>query len=45
MARLSDENYTNISGIVIQGTADELKEIENNPMIKHAILGNIVDKF
>ena len=34
-----------MSGIVIQGTDDELKEIKDNPMIKHAILGNIVDKF
>ncbi len=40
-----DENYTNISGIVMQGTAKELKEIKENTMIKHAILGNILDKF
>lgn len=40
-----DENYTNISGIVVQGTSDELKELKDNIMIKHAILGNVVDSF
>lgn len=42
---ITDENYTNISGIVIQATADELQELKDNPMIRYAILGNIVDKF
>lgn len=42
---IGDGGYTNISGIVVQGTADELKNLESNSMIKHAILGNIVDKF
>ncbi|MCF0149432.1 MAG: anti sigma factor C-terminal domain-containing protein [Clostridium sp.] len=42
---IRDGSYTNISGVVVQGTAEELKKLESNSMIKHAILGNIVDKF
>jgi len=42
---ISDINYNKISGIVVQGTANELKELRDNSMIKHAVLGNIVDKF
>ena len=37
--------YLISSGIVVQGTAKDLKEIKENPMIKHAILGNILDKL
>lgn len=39
------KDYTNISGIVVQGTPKELIQLKNSPMIKHAILGNITDKF
>lgn len=34
-----------ISGIVIVGTTSQLKEFEDVDIIKHSILGNIVDKF
>ncbi len=45
ITEIGNGNYTNISGIVVQGTSDELKELKDNPIIKHALLGNIVDKF
>ena len=34
-----------ISGIVVVGTASQLKELEGVNIIKHSILGNVVDKF
>lgn len=34
-----------ISGIVVVGTPSKLKSLENNKIIKHAILGNVVNKF
>jgi len=40
-----NENNFNISGIVVVGSPKELKAIQNNPMIKHAILGTVVDKY
>lgn len=40
-----NENNFKISGIVVVGTPKELKEIKDNPMIKHAIIGSIVDKY
>lgn len=40
-----DENNIKIIGAVVVGSPKELKNIENNPMIKHAVLGTVVDKF
>lgn len=40
-----NENNFKISGIVVVGSPEELKKIQNNPMIKHAILGTVVDKY
>lgn len=40
-----DENNIKISGVVIQGNPNELLKMQDNPMIKHAVLGNVVDKY
>ena len=40
-----DENNIKIIGVVVVGSPKELKNIQNNPMIKHAILGTVVDKY
>lgn len=40
-----NENNFKISGIIVVGSPEELKKIQNNPMIKHAILGTVVDKY
>ncbi|MDR3595681.1 anti sigma factor C-terminal domain-containing protein [Clostridium sp.] len=40
-----DENNIKIIGAVVVGSPKELKAIENNPMIKHAVLGTVVDKY
>ena len=40
-----DENNFKISGIVVVGSPKELKALQNNPMIKHAIIGTVVDKY
>jgi hypothetical protein len=40
-----DENNFRISGVVVVGTPKELMSIQKNPMIKHAILGTVVDKY
>lgn len=40
-----DENNIKIIGAVVVGSPKELKAIQNNPMIKHAVLGNVVDKY
>ncbi|WP_238916383.1 anti sigma factor C-terminal domain-containing protein [Clostridium sp. YIM B02555] len=40
-----DENNIKIIGAVVVGSSKELKAIQNNPMIKHAVLGTVVDKY
>lgn len=40
-----DENNFKISGIVVVGSPKDLKALRNNPMVKHAIIGNVVDKY
>jgi hypothetical protein len=40
-----DENNIKLNGVVIVGSPKELKALQNNPMIKHAIIGNVVDKY
>lgn len=40
-----DENNIEINGIVVIGTLKEIKELKDNTMIKHAILGNVVGKY
>ncbi|WP_338422882.1 anti sigma factor C-terminal domain-containing protein [Clostridium beijerinckii] len=40
-----DENDIRIIGAVVVGRPKELKAIENNPIIKHAVLGTVVDKY
>ena len=40
-----NENNFKISGIVVVGSPKELKAVQNNCMIKHAILGTVVDKY
>ncbi|WP_342212382.1 anti sigma factor C-terminal domain-containing protein [Clostridium beijerinckii] len=40
-----DENDIRIIGAVVVGSPKELKAIENNPIIKHAVLGTVVDKY
>jgi len=40
-----DENNIKIIGAVVVGSPKELKNIKDNPMIKHAILGTVVDKY
>lgn len=40
-----DENNFKISGIVVVGSPKDLKPLQNNPIIKHAIIGNVVDKY
>ena len=40
-----DENNIKIIGAVVVGSPKELRNIQNNPMIKHAILGTVVDKY
>lgn len=40
-----NENNFKISGIIVVGSPEDLKKIQNNPMIKHAILGTVVDKY
>lgn len=32
-------------GVVVVGTKEELSRLENNPMIKHSVIGNVVDKY
>ena len=40
-----DETNIKIIGAVVVGSPKELKAIQNNSMIKHAILGAVVDKY
>ncbi len=40
-----DEKNIKIAGAVVVGSPKELKGIQNNPIIKHAILGTVVDKY
>lgn len=40
-----NENNFKISGIVVVGSPKELKAIQNNPMIKHAVIGTVADKY
>lgn len=40
-----DENNIKLNGIVVVGSPKELKSLQNNPMIKHSIIGNVVDKY
>ena len=40
-----DETNIKIIGAVVVGSPKELKAIQNNSMIKHAILGTVVDKY
>lgn len=40
-----DENNIEISGVVVQGNPEDLKKFENNNMIKHGILGNVIDEI
>lgn len=44
---VGDINFDNIkiSGIVVVGTSKELKELKDNSMIKHAVIGSVVDKY
>ncbi|NFR86147.1 MULTISPECIES: anti sigma factor C-terminal domain-containing protein [unclassified Clostridium] len=40
-----DSDNLKINGVVIVGTPSELKKLQNNPIIKHAILGTVTDKY
>lgn len=40
-----DLDNIKISGIVVIGSPEQLITLQNNPMIKHSILGNVVDKY
>lgn len=40
-----DEDNIKIIGAVVVGSPEDLKKIQNNSMIKHAILGTVVDKY
>ncbi|GEA33881.1 MULTISPECIES: anti sigma factor C-terminal domain-containing protein [Clostridium] len=40
-----DESDIRIIGAVVVGSPKELKAIENNPIIEHAVLGTVVDKY
>lgn len=40
-----DENNIKIIGVVVVGSIKELKALQENSMIKHAIIGNVVDKY
>lgn len=40
-----DENNFRISGVVVVGSPKELMSIQNNPIIKHAVIGTVVDKY
>lgn len=40
-----DENNIKIIGAVVVGSPKDLKKIENNSMIKHAIIGTVTDKY
>lgn len=40
-----DKNNFKISGIIVQGTPEELDDLENNSAIKHAVMGNVVNKY
>lgn len=40
-----DENNIKIIGAVVVGSPKELKNIKNNSMIKHSIIGTVVDKY
>ncbi len=40
-----DESNIRIIGAVVVGSTKELKAIQGNPMIKHAILETVVDKY
>lgn len=40
-----DENNIKISGVVVHGNPDELKKLQENKIIKHAILGTVADKY
>ncbi len=34
-----------INGVVVIGTPDELKTLQNNSIIKHSIIGSVVDRY
>lgn len=40
-----DIDNLKINGVVVVGTPNELKGLQNNLIIKHAIIGSIVDKY
>lgn len=40
-----DLNNIKINGIVVTGSPEELSNLQNIKIIKHSVLGNIVDKF
>lgn len=40
-----DENNIKIIGAVVVGKPKELKAIQNNSMIKHAVIGTVVDEY
>ena len=40
-----DGNNIKIIGVVVVGSPKELKVIQNDAMIKHAVLGTVVDKY
>ena len=40
-----DLDNLKINGIVVVGTPSELKKLQNNSIIKHAILGTVTDKY
>ncbi|NSB30876.1 anti sigma factor C-terminal domain-containing protein [Clostridium saccharoperbutylacetonicum] len=40
-----EENNFRISGVAVVGIPKELMSIQKNPMIKHAMLGTMVDKY
>lgn len=40
-----DLDNLKISGVVVVGSPNQLLSLKNNSMIKHSILGNVVDKY
>ena len=40
-----DKNNIKIIGVVVVGSPKEFKAIQNNSMIKHEVLGTVVDKY
>ncbi|HBJ1648564.1 TPA: anti sigma factor C-terminal domain-containing protein [Clostridium botulinum] len=40
-----DLDNPKINGVVVVGTPNELKKLQNNSIIKHAILGTVTDKY